>query len=231
MTPGEALACYFDRIYPARDDRRAGWSRTGEAQRAGFLRDVLESALADGRRSIADIGCGDGAFLASVLPRGQYSIHLSDLSEKMLDRARLALAPFGDVCVHAGDGADPHRIPQADILIAIGVLDYWHDWDARLEAFAARREALVILSLPAPSARQWLRSIWLAAHGLSVRWFRKAVVERRLESLGRRFRCERVAEDWMIVLWPDQEAPRAKSTAGIVRTSTIMSNRSDRRLT
>lgn len=230
MTPGEALARYFDRIYPARADRRAAWSRTGEGQRASFVRDVLETTLADGRRSIADIGCGDGAFLASVLPPGHYSIHVSDLSEKMLDRARLTLAPFGEVSVHGGDGIDP-GMPHADILIAIGVLDYWHDWDDRLAIFATRRNSLVILSLPAPSARQWLRSIWLAANGLSVRWFRKAVVERRLVSSGRRFRIERVAEDWMIVLWPDQDAPRADNTAGIVRASTSMSNPQERRLT
>lgn len=231
MTPGEALARYFDRIYPAREDRRAGWSRTGEGKRADFVLGVLEPALADGRRSIADIGCGDGAFLASILPPGHYTIHLSDLSETMLDRARLTLAPFGEIRVHRGDSIDPNLMPHADVLLAIGVLDYWRDWEGRLAIFAARRDALVILSLPAPSARQWLRSLWLAAHGLSVRWFRKAVVERRLESMGRRFRLERVAEDWMIVLWPDQEAPRADKTAGIVRASTIMSKPNERRRT
>jgi SAM-dependent methyltransferase len=152
-------------IYPADfyDNRRAH-----TAHAAARLLSALPTGLA--RRSVADIGCGTGTFLAAALADGAtqaFGIEGDWVTRDMLDDARIALA--------TQDLEQNFTGPRVDLAISLEVAE--HLTPARAASFIADLVALapaILFSAAIPGQggvghlnEQW-QSYWadlFAAHG------------------------------------------------------------------
>lgn len=112
-------------------------------------------------KTVLDIGCGSGPYLAEALKRGASHVVGVDLSEEMIRLARERLAP---VLASPGTGSSellvaafPEEAPEGvfDHAIAMGVMDYVADPAPFLAALPSRLRHSAILSFP---SIHWFRT-------------------------------------------------------------------------
>ncbi|MES2319268.1 MAG: class I SAM-dependent methyltransferase [Pseudomonadota bacterium] len=166
--PLSRLTHYFSHRYPKRKSRLSGTVfRVGEAERIQIARAFCGATTG---LHVLDVGCGDGEFLANVLEGRPATLTLSDLSMDSLATARETMrAHCADIATVAGDfqSALPER--QFDLVLAIGVLDYWQDWRHMLGQLAVLTSGRLLISMPPEGVpRHWLRRIWLACQGVRL---------------------------------------------------------------
>lgn len=162
---------YFDESYPVRGTLLAKLGfRSCQHEASEFVAD-LGLPLDEG--SLLDYGCGDGTFLASVLSAERtlptrLSVRLEDIVARELSRARSVVAPLVahvDAACNGDAGVGPH----ADVVFAIGVLDYYPDWRVRLAALVGRADAYLVFTMPRRRLTGHMaRRLWLGMHGISV---------------------------------------------------------------
>jgi hypothetical protein len=162
---------YFDKSYPVRGTLLANLGfRRCQYEAAEFI-GCLGLPLDEG--SLLDYGCGDGEFLASVLGARRstptrLSVRLEDSTARELSRAKSVVSPLvahvDAVC--NGDASDG---PRADVVFAVGVLDYYPDWRIRLSDLAARANVYLVFTMPRRRPAGHLkRRLWLLLHGISI---------------------------------------------------------------
>jgi SAM-dependent methyltransferase len=125
---------------------------------------VLDVAALDGTETVADIGCGNGRYLAGLARRGHGGRLLGvDRSPGML-RAAGEQAPTARLL--AGDAAAlPLSEHSCDIILVMHMLYYLPHPDAVLREFrrVARRGGRVLIGLNGPGHLQEMRDLMAAA--------------------------------------------------------------------
>jgi len=146
------LTQFFDRDAPAADGRyRSMWARISRP--AIFQRIRIASALvrALGSPDVLDLGCGTGHGAIAMCDAGARSITGIDLSTEMLrcaERNVLARGLERRVTLVAGDAMTlPDR--AWDLVVAVGVLEYYANPVPLLTRMAALTRAWVLFSVRA----------------------------------------------------------------------------------
>jgi len=150
-------------------------------------------------KSICDIGCGSGRFVASLAKRGATRVMGVDVAPEMLKLARELVKEEG---VSAKtefvqmDVIDWNRSDVFDETIAIGFWDYFADPTERLKIIRKMTRERFLSAWP----RLWtwrapIRKVRLTALGCPVYFFSKAEVYKYLEASGFKvISCETVGK-------------------------------------
>lgn len=163
----DALARYFEHHPGRRGPVRRHLVRRGEGETIDLLSSVLPDLTS---WSALDVGCGDGAALAGFL-RGRPSLlRLEDIVAARAETAARRLAGRADRVVAASaDGTATESGERFDLVVALGVLDYYRDWPARLARLADRCRHWLVVDLPrSDRSHHLLRRAWLTLHGLPL---------------------------------------------------------------
>jgi SAM-dependent methyltransferase len=150
-------------------------------------------------KTICDIGCGSGRFVAGLAKRGATKIHGIDVAPEMLKLARELMIKEGV----AGkteftelDIIDWKRNDVYDETIAIGFWDYFADPTERLQIIRKMTRERFLSAWP----RLWtwrapIRKVRLTALGCPVYFFSKSDVYKYLEKTGFKvISCETVGK-------------------------------------
>lgn len=188
------IAVDFDAIYTGKN--KSALSRTLDRI---FRRDIYERfdwvmrKSGDVRgKTIADIGCGSGRFVAEFAKKGAKHVVGIDVAPNMLKLADDLTKEAGvrDVCefIHT-DVIDWKRDDKFDITIGIGFWDYIADPPARLKIIRKMTNEQFLSAWP----RYWtwrmpVRKVRLTLQGCPVYFFRRQQVYDYLEGAG--FRVE-----------------------------------------
>jgi SAM-dependent methyltransferase len=189
------IAHDFDAIY-AGTKGPAGraldrWLRKDIYQRFEW---VMERAGDVREKTICDIGCGSGRFVAALARRGAAHVTGVDVAPEMLKLARQLAEREGvdAACdfVHS-DILDWETGRTFDLTIAIGFWDYIAEPLGRLRLIRDRTRAQFLSAWP----RRWtwrapVRKVRLAALGCPVYFFSRAEIRRYMEAA--RFRITRL---------------------------------------
>jgi SAM-dependent methyltransferase len=147
----------------------ARMSRRGESERYQIISAWLPDC--DGL-SILDVGCGDGQFLSQVLSgRGRPAqLRLEDIVEKWADLSLERLRDAADkVSAHVLDSRSGQDSAQYDLVLALGVTDYDHDWRGMIADLVARSRGLLFVDVPKVGPfHNVARALWLRYHGLRL---------------------------------------------------------------
>ena len=137
---------------------------------------VIDLAAPAPGETVADVGCGNGAYLAELARRGFAGRVLGlDMSLGMLDAARARLIPAGDVALVAADAtALPLPDGAADLTLAMHMLYHVPDPSQALRELrrVTRPGGRVIIGLNGLNHLRQLREIVAAARG-DGRWGRR----------------------------------------------------------
>jgi predicted RNA methylase len=179
----------FDSIYTGQKSGVARamdrWLRRDMYQRFDWV--MRKSGDVRGK-TIADVGCGSGRFVAELAKRGASRLVGIDVAPNMLDLARKLVKQEGvaDRCefVHT-DVLNWTRDDVFDETIAIGFWDYIADPPSRLRIIRKMTRTRFLSAWP----RMWtwrapIRKVRLTALGCPVYFFSRSDVERHLTSSG-----------------------------------------------
>lgn len=148
----ERTADQFDHLYEDSSQslvmrRLNRWLRSDIAQRFGV---VMRHAQEIGARSVLDIGCGSGRYLAALPGIGVNRAVGLDISRPMLDLARRRVAVI-ERCrtdLIESDFMQWESDEQFDLVIAMGYFDYQDDPVVHLRKMASHARHSVIASFP-----------------------------------------------------------------------------------
>lgn len=198
FTPVEKIRIYFEKIYPEREGRWSKFFRKGEARRIDFARSYLNCT--EGLR-VLDIGSGDGFYLLNILKGMPKQITLCDFSEKNLLIAKEKKLSDSDPILVQGDGFGILEKGEYELVVAVGVLDYWPDWPFKLLQFETHLISNALISIPHSSGvRQRLRKVWLGMNGIELQTVSYCEISHMLNKLKRRYFIEKIGDDWFIFL-------------------------------
>lgn len=152
-------AVEFDRLYaPERQSTFDRWlNRRFHSDIAGRYVAALEHVRASGAKSVLDVGCGPGHYLAALAKMGVSRIVGIDASEEMLALARshpdIASEPSIEL-IHADYSTwEPGEV--FDVILAIGFFDYTASPESLLLRMRAQSRLSVFASFP---SRHWFRT-------------------------------------------------------------------------
>lgn len=157
-----AVKKYFENSYPVRGSWKSRFFRPRDVERLNILSDWLPSLMG---KSLCDIGCGDGTQIRRILSHGNMpsNLLLQDISRSAIHRAKENLAGCGcSLSELVGDAFTDGFGGPHDIVIAIGVTDYYRNWDDILDVLLKGTSELLIVDFP----RKWKlrnlpRRLWL----------------------------------------------------------------------
>lgn len=150
-------------------------------------------------KTICDIGCGSGRFVASLAKRGASHVMGVDVAPEMLKLARELVKKEGVAAKSEFaqmDIIDWTRTDVFDETIAIGFWDYFEDPTERLRIIRKMTRERFLSAWP----RLWtwrapIRKVRLTALGCPVYFFSKAEVYKHLEATGFKvISCETVGK-------------------------------------
>lgn len=149
----------FDRLYaPHRQSAFMRWvNRHFRSDIAGRFLKTLELAERIGARSVLDVGCGSGRYLAALASAGVTRLVGIDVSDAMIELARKETAGLGgaDVALVRSDFMPWQTKETFDLVIAMGLYDYVEDPLKMLKRMRGLTKDAVIASFP---SRHWLRT-------------------------------------------------------------------------
>jgi len=187
----DGFAADFDSLYDGRRSLPMRWfDRTFRSDM--FLRfDRTFEYLGDLRgRSVLDVGCGSGPYVAEALRRGAAAVTAIDPAPAMLALAQKrvqALGRAGDVTLMTGYFPEVRPSARHDAAIVMGVLDYVLDPVPFLRALLESVERGASVSFP---SWHWLRgpvrALRYRARNVDLRLYRQAEVEAVCRAAGAR---------------------------------------------
>ena len=181
-----AVKEYFEKSYPVRGSWKSMFFRSRDVERSDIITAWLPSLAG---KSMCDVGCGDGTQILRILSNGNVpsSLVLQDISRSAVHRAKENLNGCGcDLSGFVGDAfVDGFGGPH-DVVIVIGVTDYYRNWDDVLGILLKGTSELLIVDFP----RKWKlrnipRMLWLRRNGLNF----NAISHRELCDLMSRHEC------------------------------------------
>lgn len=164
----DALQRYFGKRYPNRDQwLGANVFRAGETARRQIVGRSLPEL--DGL-DVLDVGCGDGAFLASIVRGRPRLLRLEDLIADSVEAAHHRLSDRAErIEVGVVDSANADCEQGFDIVMAIGVTDYQPNWIRFVDQLLRRTKGRLIVDIPrTDDVRNQLRRLWLWLHGITL---------------------------------------------------------------
>jgi len=168
MFPGTpSVRKYFDKCYPVRQSWKSLFFRTRDVERSNIIISWLPS-LKD--KSLCDVGCGDGNQIRRILSTGNIPslLVLQDISSFAVARAKENLTGYNCILSElVGDAFDDGFGGPHDVVIAIGITDYYSNWDDILDILSKGTSEVLIIDFP----RKWRlrnipRKIWLKINGV-----------------------------------------------------------------
>jgi len=149
----------FDTFYDKKRNRFMQWIdirfRSDMFERFRITFQALGS-LQD--KTLIDIGCGSGPYVAEAVRRGCLKVTGLDMASGMLDLAkhRVESLGIGNKCNFIL-GTFPENAPpdKYDCAIVMGVIDYIADPDSFLSKLASHVTSLAVLSFP---SKHWFRT-------------------------------------------------------------------------
>jgi SAM-dependent methyltransferase len=174
------------------------------------------ATLVDERRSVVDVGCGDGRLIAAATQRGLSAIGI-DPSRRMLRRARVS----GALVARARAEALPFATGSADAVLSTypgpWILDSaaWNEFDRVLKPGG---EVVVLLGGTYESGRAaWLRGLALRiVYGPRAGVAKDAIPDLPLEGTGLRVVACWDLDTWGHALtWRGQKAARSESPCAV----------------
>ncbi|MBT6149240.1 MAG: methyltransferase domain-containing protein [Gemmatimonadetes bacterium] len=193
---------YFRGRYPSRDH----WAgsrlfRSGEAARRSVVRDSLPEL--DGL-DVLDVGCGDGVFLSSVVKGKPRLLRLEDLVPEFTQCAHDRMRDQAEhVEVGVVDSCHTECEKTFDVVLAIGVTDYQHDWVHFIEELLRRTTGRLIVDVPRErDLLNQLRRLWLWLHGIRLQTSSRHGLSRRLESLCQASTIHFTRHNWILCIDP-----------------------------
>jgi SAM-dependent methyltransferase len=121
VTDGRDLSGFYDSAYARGGEKHAAWRELGARGKADHVLALVADAGLAPVRSVAEIGCGDGALLAELSSRGfGRELHGFDISAAALELARDRAVPRVAALVRF----DGTSLPVADGAFDLGVLSH-----------------------------------------------------------------------------------------------------------
>lgn len=171
--------------------------RKGEKQRIASVRKWIAEA---DYQSVIDIGCGDGYFLSEVLDKKVKLLRMEDINanniliaeERFAARAERVETVIADSFLAFDDR-------EYDIVMAIGLFDYYRDWRLILDKLMERTHDTLIVDFPKSfTFHALIRKIWLFINKVSL----FTITEKRLNDLvietGLDCEIKGVSSNWMV---------------------------------
>lgn len=169
-------------------------------ERASVLRHWLDSCNG---KSILDIGCGDGSLVAESIIGVPAWIHFEDIVQQNVNRA-IELLDGRAIRVdgEASDILSADESVKYDIVLLIGVTDYYSDWERIAIKAMGRAKSILILDFPKSNTiRMAVRRIWLRLHGVSVYGVNKKDLESFLKNISHlhSYSIKETTYNWMVM--------------------------------
>lgn len=148
----DRFASEFDRLYdPRRQSPIARWlNRTFRSDIVERFQFAMKQVAECDAKSVLDVGCGSGRYLAAMAQMGVPHLVGIDLSAEMLTLARedSLLRQSTDLRLIQGDFLDEPFGESFDIVIAMGYFDYHPDPVAHLSKMHSLARHAVVASFP-----------------------------------------------------------------------------------
>jgi SAM-dependent methyltransferase len=162
-----SLYKYFAQKYPRRSSIPNLFFRQGEADRLDICRQWL--SVCEGLK-VLDAGCGDGVFISQAISGHCSLLRLEDFIPENIQKASRLLADKTDILESLIiDIWYPKDTMTFDIVISLGVLDYYQDWKKLIQILLSRTKDLLIVDLPkSDSIYIQIREIWLKFNGIKL---------------------------------------------------------------
>jgi ubiquinone/menaquinone biosynthesis C-methylase UbiE len=125
-------------------------------QRASYYHSYLKHLLKDligksEEKSILEIGCGTGAVLAFLNPLKGFGV---DISEKMIDAARVLWSDRNELSFEVGEAETLHISEKWDVVFMADVLEHLYDSEAAVKRLGEILSPGTLLILT------WANSLW-----------------------------------------------------------------------
>ncbi len=179
----------FDSIYTKQKSKFARWlDHTFRADMFGRLDyTLLQSAPIQGR-TFLDVGCGTGHYALAIAREGAQKVIGIDFAPNMIQRAEHLIAEAGmdHICeFRVQTIEDIPENEQFDIVIGIGLLDYFSRPSDLLRRIHQHARDKVILSFPRSNTwRAPVRKVRLSFRGCDVYFYNESDVRRLIEESG-----------------------------------------------
>ncbi len=188
---------YFSSSYPNRSRFISSFFRSGERERISFVKKMI---MQNSYSRVLDIGCGDGYFLSQVLETGIELLRIEDINPKNIESAENRLHSYAvNLDSQTIDSLKNCEQTKYDLVMAIGLLDYYPNWEMLLTFLLQKTEKTLILDFPRAYTFQWfLRCIWLMLHRIELNFAVKKTIIKLLDSINYNFEIEKLSYSWLV---------------------------------
>lgn len=205
-SPASAVRDYFDRKYPSSSDWKALPFRAKASERLLIVQSLLPRLHG---KSMCDVGCGDGEQVFRLVDDGNApaSLMLQDISARAVRGAEARFAGYGArVSASVGDALVEGIGGPYDVVLAIGLTDYYRDWSEILRVLLEGTREVLIVDFP----RKWKfrnvpRRLWLRSKRMQFNAATEREVSALVSSRTSSFAIERSTYNWIVKI--DKSSP------------------------
>jgi 2-polyprenyl-3-methyl-5-hydroxy-6-metoxy-1,4-benzoquinol methylase len=179
----------FDSIYAQRKSRLGRWlDRTFRADMFERLDYTLLQADPIPGHTLLDVGCGTGRYCLAFARKGAQRVVGIDFAPSMIQRATelAAESDLSDICeFRVQTIEDMSETEVFDVVIGIGLLDYFSHPESLLQLMHRHARERVILSFPRSNTwRAPLRKVRLTLRGCDVHFYSESKVRQLIKENG-----------------------------------------------
>ncbi len=188
---------YFSHRYPG---RRSFLGRIlfyhGESERRRIVSQWIPSTQGI---TINDVGCGDGKFLSSIISGYPKKIVIEDISSSTILIAYQNLKNMAEVVEKYLCNSLTSEFGHFDLVLAIGIIDYYPNWEDIINKLLVRSQECIIVSFPRiDHPRNWLRFIWFLFHGIQLQMLNHKILTNAISKLELPFEIQRSGFEWFV---------------------------------
>jgi SAM-dependent methyltransferase len=190
---------YFKNKYPDRSRTINVFFRKGEKQRIRLIKKWMSETSFS---TVLDVGCGDGYFLSEVLEKEVELARIEDVNPFNIARARQKLIDKS-VCVEAAvvDSFLSKENKRYDMVLAIGLSDYYRDWRLIIGKLINRTNESLIVDFPrAYTFHALIRRLWLYINKLELFTVTASSLKNLIVQFGFKYEIIKVSSNWMVLI-------------------------------